>query len=265
MEPEFKNQRFPAMETLCLEIPLYQLYKATDPGDILRWRGLELYENTLDAYCLECEKESIFDLVSRKNLREISIEKKGACTAVKYKCQRTDCVQVLWFIFHNPKGGKEIQKIGQYPSLADLASADLQKYRKILGNLYAEFNRAIGLFTHGIGIGSFVYLRRIFESLIDEAHNQAKSTPGWDEDKYQKERMAEKVKRLKDYVPSTLVEYKPLYPILSRGIHDLSEEECYRFFPAVRAGIELILDQKIEQKEKALKEEEVRKALEDIQ
>ena len=52
---------------------------------------------------------------------------------------------------------------------------DIKKYRKILGKeKYGEFGRAVGLYTHGIGIGSYVYLRRIFENLIEEAH-QTKS------------------------------------------------------------------------------------------
>jgi len=36
-----------------------------------------------------------------------------------------------------------------------------------------ELSTAIGLYSHGVGIGSLIYLRRVFEFLIDEAYNKA--------------------------------------------------------------------------------------------
>lgn len=39
-----------------------------------------------------------------------------------------------------------------------------------------------------------------------------------------------------------------LYKVLSGGVHELSEEECLRAFPVVRAAIELILKERHEEK-----------------
>ena len=39
--------------------------------------------------------------------------------------------------------------------------------------VFAELRRATGLFAHGIGIGAFVYLRRIFENLVESAREAA--------------------------------------------------------------------------------------------
>lgn len=50
-------------------------------------------------------------------------------------------------------------KIGQYPSFADISVGDTTKYKSILGNKYREYNKSLGLFSRGVGIGSFVYLR----------------------------------------------------------------------------------------------------------
>lgn len=47
---------------------------------------------------------------------------------------------------------------------------------------------------------------------------------------------------------------KNLYGIVSKGIHELSEEECLAMFPCIRTGIELILDDVLAEKEKAKKE-----------
>lgn len=140
-----------------------------------------------------------------------------------------------------------LMKMGQYPSLADLQLQDLEKYDKFLEEPQRkEFARAIGLHAHGIGIGSFVYLRRIFENLIEGAHQKALGDPQWNEDLYQKGKTEERIKLLKSHLPELLVSNAGIYAILSRGIHSLTEQECLEYFDTLKVGIELILDEKIE-------------------
>ncbi len=178
---------------------------------------------------------------------------------VRLRCTR-DASHLLTFFFRVHQ--KVISKVGQTPSLADLHSADVAKYRKVLGDdRYREFTKAIGLNAHGIGIGAFVYLRRLFEWLIGTAHGQASKEAGWDEGAYQKTRMDEKILLLKGRLPSFLVENRHIYSILSLGIHELSEGQCLKLFAPVRTGIELILDEEIERRERTEKEEKTRKAL----
>jgi hypothetical protein len=43
---------------------------------------------------------------------------------------------------------------------------------------YKKFTKGLGLAAHGVGIGSFVYLRRIFENLIEEAHTATQQDTG---------------------------------------------------------------------------------------
>jgi hypothetical protein len=60
------------------------------------------------------------------------------------------------------------------PSLADLQEPLNRNAAKVLGEQGCrEFNRGVGLFAHDIGIGAFVYLRRIFDNLINEAASEA--------------------------------------------------------------------------------------------
>jgi len=61
--------------------------------------------------------------------------------------------------------------------------------------------------------------------------------------------MEEKIQMLRSKLPSFLVEQRKVYGILSRGIHELSEQECLDNFPVVRNAIEIILDERIYQKE----------------
>ena len=113
-----------------------------------------------------------------------------------------------------------------------------------------------------MGIGSFVYIRRIFENLIDQAHNLAKSEiKDFSEDIYLNSRMDKKIIMLKDFLPVFLVENRILYAILSKGIHELSEEECLLYFDTVKIGIEQILDEKYIQNERASKIKESEKAI----
>ena len=140
-----------------------------------------------------------------------------------------------------------MQKIGQYPSLADLAVPDLQKYRSVLGDEgFRELTRAVGLASHGVGIGAFVYLRRIFEALIEKARQQAVAESGWDEAAFENARMDEKIALLKQKLPRFLVDNRALYGIMSIGVHTLSEARCLEAFPVVRVGIELMLDEHLE-------------------
>ncbi len=148
-----------------------------------------------------------------------------------------------------------IQKVGQYPSIADFHISQIKEYNKVLNSeKLREFTRAIGLAANGVGIGSFVYLRRIFEGLIEDAHQLAvKTEHGWNEDKYQRNRIADRIEQLRHELPEFLVENKSLYSILSLGIHQLSEQECLEHFETVKVGIELILDEKLEKYNKQKK------------
>lgn len=152
---------------------------------------------------------------------------------------------------------KSISKVGQYPSVADFHIGQVHKYDKVLSkDKMREFTKAIGLAANGIGIGSFVYLRRIFEYLVSEAFEKAKSeNDEFDTDAFSKAKMNNKIQMLSGYLPDFLVENYSIYGILSKGIHELSEEDCKSYFSILRESIELILDEKLEtlQKEKRRK------------
>jgi hypothetical protein len=131
---------------------------------------------------------------------------------------------------------------------------DIKKYSSVLTkSQLGELVRAIGLASHDVGIGSFVYLRRIFEALVEEAHDLAMKDPSWNEDDYGRSRMAEKIDLLKNYLPDFLVQNRQIYSLLSKGLHELSEEECLSHFKTVKIGIELILDERLEKRQKAEK------------
>ena len=176
------------------------------------------------------------------------------------KCARTG--EEFYTFSYFDSATKTLQKIGQYLSIADFHISQIKQYDTVLPKeQLKEFTRAIGLAANGVGIGSFVYLRRIFETLLEEAHQKGMSDSGWNEEKYAASRMAEKIELLKNHLPKFLVENKALYSILSKGIHSLTENECLEYFETVKVGIEFILDEKLEQFEREKKMEDARKKI----
>src|SRR5437763_11606610 len=158
-------------------------------------------EGTIDAYCIYCEDRSLFSRVCYVNETPTGYTPRNFKVVIN--CNRNSTHRYLFLFLVNPE---VIVKIGQHPSFADISLPQLIKYKRILGSdMYREFNKAVGLAAHGIGIGSFVYLRRILETLIEAAHHEAIKTPGWNEETYHQGRVVEKIKLLKGHLPEFMV------------------------------------------------------------
>ncbi len=140
--------------------------------------------------------------------------------------------------------GNTMKKIGQYPSVADLTVPELKEYRKVASKEdIDELKRAIGLNAHGIGVGSYVYLRRIFERMIDSAGKKAIEQNKIDEKTLKDAHIEDKIRMLADYLPKSLVDNKAFYGIVSKGIHEMSEDDCLLYFPVMKDFIIKILRQ----------------------
>ena len=268
-----KNNSLPSFEDLFLKTPLYNNFQV-DRFDDFKVQDVKNFKGTIDAFCIECKKSSTFRRVDMNQREDEEYEDyhrsshESNVFCVSFACTRNESHNMyFYFMVHDSllADHDTVTKIGQYPSLADLNSDEIKKYRKILGdNKYNEFSKAIKLASHGIGIGSFVYLRRIFKNLIEEAHQEAIKTNSWNEDDYKKSRMDDKIGLLEDYLPDFLVTKKILYSILSKGIHELSEDECLKYFNTVKLGIEIILDEKLEKSDREAKIKAVEKSISEI-
>ena len=156
-----------------------------------------------------------------------------------------------------------MMKIGQYPSIADMTFPELDAYKHVISKQERkELGTAIGLFASGIGAGSYVYLRRILERLI----YQAKATAGdkVNDEEFEQARVAERIKMLQGYLPEILIKNTTIYGILSKGIHELSEEECKKYFPVVKECIYQILGMWESERRKKADEDALSKALSSI-
>lgn len=250
-----------SFEDLFLRLSLYETFSLETNYEIIQRIGDNNGNFTFDCYCIDCKKESTFRRYSSEFSRgelshgELTLDTKHELhklnsfqvpKGIYFNCQRDPQHKYSYFFIIK---NNNITKIGQHPSVADIEIQGIQKYQKLLKQDYKYFSKAIGLQSHGVGAGSFVYLRRIFENLIEEKHVEASQNDQWDEKEYQKSRMDEKINLLKDRLPPILVEHRSIYGIMSKGIHELGEQECLTLFPDVKLGIELILDEKLYQLE----------------
>lgn len=257
------------------------------------WQILDIiyYTGSYDAICLECKKIATFQAISpprppefKRNMQREALERREGLTVnpptiptglhvLSGQCTRDTYHDPQKFIFwtgyrrvrtadNKVLPETFIEKIGQHPSFADMLLPAVRDYRPILGpERMSEFNKAIGLAAHGVGVGSYVYLRRIFETLIDDAYAVAVKVTEWDDDAYRNDRMSERINLLKNHLPEFLVKNSDIYSLLSKGIHELTENECLEYFDTLRVGIELMLDARLEAMERDRKMQEASAAL----
>lgn len=230
--------------------------------------------NTIDCFCVHCATNRVFEYTNSEVHEDTGIMRMSVFDdgnpkvrrpkreeqfrrylnkryAMTYRCTRD---RQHFIIFDLITTDDKIIKVGQYPSVADLVIPEIAKYKPVLGTQYREFSKAIGLFAHGIGIGSFVYLRRIIENLVFDKYNEVSENLEISNTEFMRLKFDEKIEALKPYLPEVLVANKNIYGIVSKGIHELSEEECREMFPYIQAGIELILDSLLAEKERKTKE-----------
>jgi hypothetical protein len=227
----------------------------------------------IDCFCVHCNEKRVFNCVDRRvhevhaNIRlsdlgsgrggrlpkkeEIFKSYLNKWYCLSFSCSREQEHSILINILVTEN---KIFKIGQYPSFADSSKGDVKKYKKVLDDMFKEYNTSLGLFSHGVGIGSFVYLRRIIENLVFKKYKQFKSELHISEDDFEHSKFDIKIEILKNYLPPLLVKNKNIYGIVSKGVHELREEECLEMYPYLKVGIELILDEIIEKKGRAEKE-----------
>jgi len=261
-----EQSHFPEAQKILLLQPIYSrldISKASKQ-DIL---GFQYFQGPVDAYCMECGAPSIFE--SEVELPRIhtggpsfvpdTLERallhldeddahRNRTFQIELSCTRNR-EHRIWFLFL--VRGDTLIKVGQYPSAADFELPKLDRFKSVLDtNQRRELARAVGLYAHGVGVGSFVYLRRIFESLIEKARRAASEQEHWDDGAYQKGRMDERILLLREHLPALLVENASIYSILSKGIHSLGEDECLEYFEVARTGIEMILEEELEKLQK---------------
>jgi hypothetical protein len=203
-----------SLQEFLFNAPLYAPYKAN--GDFNIEEEFLVLPVAIDGHCPFCGRQSVFGGTPRpitQSQWHQYLEGAAMVVARELTCSRNKAHVVTFWV----KCSNHIFiKVGQDPSLADIANDASKAYRGLLSKEDSgELHKAIGLAAHGVGIGSFVYLRRIFERLIKVRFDTFKVAEGWTEDQFKPKRMQEKIELLKDHLPGFLVENRKIYSILS--------------------------------------------------
>lgn len=184
-----------------------------------------------------------------------------------YFIAKADCGHDLIMLF-KIVDENTIMKVGQSPSIYDMnEEINNKSFIKELGKEYASyFKTACSLNSFNSNIGAMTYLRRIFEKILLDCFIANQSDIEIEQEEFLKLRMDEKLSKLKSFLPSIIFDngYNKVYTKVSDGIHNLSEEECEQLFIPLRMAIEEILIEKIELKNKKIRQEKLGKELQNI-
>ena len=244
-------------EKIGKKISVHDFYFETPLYDVVDIENIEddIFKGMVDGFSYTDKRDTTYTITSDR--LGFYVHRYENIYGVTLKDKRTDSNDLFFFIYLSEDMTQAV-KIGQLPSLATVQFADItDKYKDVLSkqDLFM-LKRAIGLAAHGTGIGSYVYLRRILEDLTWETYNTNKDSLNLPEDEFKLKRIKEKIQTLKQYLPPTMAKLTPLYGILSKGIHELTEEECLAYFDTMKLAIELILRQKLQQKQEQDEETE---------
>lgn len=260
----------PNFQDFCTSISLYQAF-TLDSSDSTTVFDLFHNPGTVDCYCPYCGEKSIFSLTRIWSTNETTnrgmpavfwsmLPEENHIHVNGLTCSRKSDHRI-YFIFQIVNN--KLSKIGQYPSHADLTSDELKKFSKVIDKqVLEELKKAHYLFAHGIGVGAFAYLRRVVEIyVIRDAYEQANKSEDWNEEEYLKLRVGERIKLLKPYLPSIFVDNAVVYGIISKGIHELNEEDCKQYFPVLNTFLMVVLTKIKAAKETADQEKELQRQI----
>lgn len=258
------------IEDLFFKLPLYKKVKlkATDIQLIL---DLFHYQHSVEGFNPSINQNSTFEVV-RKSYRQKESTKfydYVGINQIDLNCVRNNFHINFFFLIEQIELEDDVEyiltKIGQNPSIADLEFSKFNKYNKVIDkDSIREIKKAIGLAANGIGIGSFVYLRRVFEDLIENRHQELVKLENWDEEKYRSAKMDDKILMLKSSLPEVLVINRKVYGIVSKGIHELTEQECLQYFNVLLDAITIMLEKDFLKRQEELRISDMMKNLEKI-
>jgi hypothetical protein len=220
---------------------------------------------TFDCYCTTCAQVTPF-IVQSIDVRNSggglrhgdALATPPSVFALRSVCQR----DLTTYLYAFQKVADRLIKIGQLPSMADISFGELKGIDKGLEAAdRKELGTALGLFAHDAAAGAFVYLRRVFERMIDRAHQRhcTEAITGFNQ-----LRMDERIQAIKHVLPDRVVTNRRVFALLSQGVHELTDDQCKALFPLVKAVIFQMLEQEEHQRRKEANEKQTDAALQAV-
>lgn len=176
------------------------------------------------------------------------------------------CNETIYFYYIYENG--YIMKINTYPNSMNGLKQKYRKYKLLNNDDYnyaEEFITGCYLFYNSkSGIGSFCYLRRCLENFVKDYTNDLFNEGKISEIYNASLKFEKKINIIKGELDKDVYGMlKPLYSILSLGIHELKEQECLDFFIQLKEILEILLDERLEKINKKNKIQKLKKNLND--
>ena len=213
---------------------------------------IENFNDKIDVYCTGCEKKRVFtpeetsylairqpqcDQFDQVKFLYIGCKNNSIFKVFRCSFNEKHIIQIGFTLFEN-----KVIKICEYPTKYDSEKHNFNKYKKIIDNeKVTELVKALQLESFGYAIPALLYYRRIFEHIIIATFRNLKA-PSITEDDFRKKRMDGKIEIIKDDLPEYINQNKIIYSILSKGIHELEEEECKKYLSIIRKVLFFSLD-----------------------
>lgn len=277
-------------------MPLYEKAELVgdDPNDQVK--KLLIYRGKFDAYCPGCGKHTTWGTVV-SSANEQRAKQENAFVPLSTSGRSSGPTVHNWLIafrllivcgryshhhadfyfdilgpdafeyarFNRGEGAKPaptfIVKVGQHPSLTDFQLGDLTEFEDGMSKEQRrEFVRATNCAAHGFNVAACVYLRRVFEGVLLEARDEyMRQHALTDWQAFRDARTDERIRLLREHLPSFMSEHPQIYGILSLGVHELTEEQCAAEMPMLRKAIELIMRDRVTAARQRREREEVSK------
>ena len=265
-DPDLSGEAAELLRDILINKPLYAKVHISDIQSE-RMEELLNFQAVLefDLYCASCKQVTPWKIAEYK-VQVIgggSVGRyRGSPPPLKVHVVKAVCLRKQHFYIYVLHFDKMVlQKIGQKPSMADIAFGQLKGLGTVDPQDRAEMGRALGLFAHDTPLGAFVYLRRVFERMIGRAHESYTAEnggpiPGWAD-----LRMGQRVTALGPSLPKEVSQNAGVFGLLSKGIHELSDGQAETLFPLVKAVIFQMLGDEQRQREAAIARDETNRAL----
>lgn len=239
---------------------IYGKMKEVAFGDFNNWMTIGA-PSSLDLYCSKCKANKTFvkghnetsDVFGRFYYNGVWL---NGLKSIVFYCPT--CGERIYYAFLYKDGC--VIKIAQYPSLYDVSRDDLKKYQKndlIDKESFDEIYKAEICASESYFVASYTYMRRVYENMLLNVFRQNIDKIGLTEDEYRKLRSDEKMERIKSFLAIDEEIYKPLYALLSAGIHSLTEDECCQDYSLLKSILLDILAEQKAKKERENKRKEI--------
>lgn len=217
--------------------------------------AINMYNPKLNDKVITYEKSDYSSLSN--NSSSITIYEINSRFFIFKKLECPTCDEKLTMIFLYEKNC--IAKVYQSFISDIIKDEDIQQFKKMKllnEDDLKELNNANKCKKLGMNIASFVYMRRIFENMLQriyEAH-QSEVTIKDSSKEFTDLFVKDKVKLLKPYLPILMNEdvsadkYIKLYKLLSEGIHKLNEDICESLYNIIKELLLMILEKEMQEK-----------------